>query len=427
MAAGSAALGAALAEARARTAAVEPDLGAVLALLDERGAPARGPLAGLVVGVKDLLAVAGQPRTCGAPALVGLDPQPAHAVAVSRLVDAGASLLARLALHPLAFGVTGLGTTNPVAPGRVAGGSSSGSAAAVAAGLVHAALGTDTGGSVRIPAACCGLAGLKTTWGRVPVDGVAPLAPSLDTVGPLAADAAGCALLLAALDPAAAGLGPSAGAADVVDFAATVAAAGPAGLRIGVPAETRRARLDPEVRAAWQRSLDRARAAGASIVEVSVPSLPRAPAANGVVLGAEAARTHAASRARWRRALPAEVAARLEWGRARTAGEVAAARRVGEAVRAEALEALAGLDVLCTPTLPCRVPRLGAEEVDVDGVAEPVVTALTRLTNPWNLSGLPAGSVPAGRDRDGAPIGVQVVGPATGEAGLLRAMSALAA
>ena len=422
---GADALEAAVAEALARVDAVEPDLGAVVALVADRGGPSPGPLCGLLVGVKDLFAVAGQPRACGAPDLVDLAPQPAHATAVQRLADAGAAVLARLALHPLAFGITGLGTANPVAPGRVAGGSSSGSAAAVAAGLVHAALGTDTGGSVRIPASCCGLAGLKTTRGRVPVDGVAPLAPSLDTVGPLAADAAGCALLLAVLAPEAVGLGAGADAEALTAFARDVAAARPEGLRVGVPAETRAARLDPEVRAAWQRRLDEAAEAGARIVEVSLPSLLRAPAANGVVLGSEAARTHATSRARWHRALPAEVAARLERGRARTAGEVEGAWRTAAALRAEAHAVLDDVDVLCTPTLPCRVPRVGATDIAVDGVAEPVVTALTRLTNPWNLSGLPAGSVPAGRDADGAPLGLQVVGPADGEAVVLRAMAAL--
>ena len=424
---GAGALEEAVAEALARVEAVEPALGAVVALVADRGGPSPGPLSGLLVGIKDLIAIAGQPRACGAPDLVDLAPQPAHATAVERLVDAGAALLARLALHPLAFGITGLGTANPVAPGRVAGGSSSGSAAAVAAGLVHAALGTDTGGSVRIPAACCGLAGMKPTWRRVPVDGVAPLAPSLDTVGPLAVDPAGCALLLGAMAPEVCGLTPGADGGALTDFAREVANARAEDLRVGVPAETVVARLDPEVRAAWQRRLEGARKAGAALVEVSLPSLHGAPAANGVVLGAEAARVHTASRPRWHVALPGEVAARLEQGRARTPEEVEAARRTAASLRAEAHEVLDDVDVLCTPTLPCRVPRVGASEIAVDGFVEPVVTALTRLTNPWNLTGLPAGSVPAGRDAGGAPIGVQVIGPADGEIRVLRAMAALSA
>lgn len=418
-----------VAAATARIAEVEPGLGAVVARCRGQSEGREdAPLSGLLLGVKDLIAVAGEPRACGAPELVDLRPQPVDATAVAALRAAGATVFARLALHPLAFGVTGRATRNPAAPDRLAGGSSSGSAAAVAVGIVHAALGTDTGGSVRIPAACCGVAGLKPTRGRIALDGVAPLAPSLDTLGPIAADAAGCGVLSAVLDPAAFGLAAPADRAVLRDLAEQLARTPLAGLRIGVPREVRRARLDPDVRAAWEALLARAEVAGARVTEVSLPALPSAPAANGTLLGFEAAAVHAASAPRWRATLPDEVAVRLERGRDLAPGQAHAARRVGAELAGQAHAAFAHVDVLCTPTLPCRVPAVGAVTVEVDGVAEPVVTALTRLTNPWNLSGLPAGTVPIGRDggpHGGAPIGVQLVGARDDEAGVLAAMAAV--
>lgn len=411
------------ADARERLWSGEPALGVVEeALVAQPGGTPTGALAGVVAGVKDLIAVAGVPRRCGAPDLVDATPQPRHATAVERLAGAGATVLATLKLHALAFGVTGTGVSNPVAPDRIPGGSSSGSAAAVAGGVVHIALGTDSGGSIRIPASCCGVAGLKPTRGRVPTEGVADLAPSLDTVGPLARDTAGCALALAALDPAALGL-TGAGTADVHAAVAGLVASEPATLWVGVPREALAAPVDPAVRGVWEDTLDRLRAAGATIIEVDLPTLPSAPVANGTILLAEAAATHAASADRWDAALPRDVARRLHGGRAVTDREVDRAKAVGAALAAEIEGVFEEVGVLCLPTLPCPPPEAGAQEVVIDGQAEPVVTALTRFTNPWNLVGVPAGSVPAGRDHRGAPVGVQLVGPAGGERQVLRAMA----
>ncbi len=419
------------ADARDRLRSAEPDLGVTEYLLADPTQPAAGPLAGVVVGIKDLIAVAGVPRRCGAPDLVDASPQPAHATVVARLIDAGATLLATLRLHALAFGVTGWGVGNPVAPDRIPGGSSSGSAAAVASGVVHVALGTDSGGSNRIPASCCGIAGLKTTRGRVPTEGVADLAPSLDTVGPLARDAAGCALALAALDPAALGLDPaalgldSAGAGEVHDAIDALTTPRPTSLQFGVPREVVASHIDPAVRRVWEDTLDGLRTSGAIVVDVDLPTLPSAPAANGTILLAEAAATHAATADRWNHALPPDVAQRLQRGRTITEPEVDAAKAVGDALSAEAAAVFEQVDVLCMPTLPCPPPRTDARDVVVEGATEPVVTALTRLTNPWNLIGVPAGSVTAGHDPAGAPVGVQVVGPAGAERRVLQAMAAV--
>jgi aspartyl-tRNA(Asn)/glutamyl-tRNA(Gln) amidotransferase subunit A len=180
-------------DACTRAAAWEPDLGAVVTEVRRLrpGAQTAGrPLHGAVLGIKDLMAVAGTPRLLGAPELAEPAPRADDAVAVARLADAGASIAFTLQTHPLAFGIITPQTGNPRAPGKVAGGSTGGVAAALAAGFIHGGLGTDTGGSVRIPAACCGVVGLKTTRGRVPLTGVADLAWSLDTVGPLAATVA---------------------------------------------------------------------------------------------------------------------------------------------------------------------------------------------------------------------------------------------
>lgn len=431
--AGRAAPGAPVAAARERIRRWEPWLGAVVTGVDPSPAAGDGPLDGVVVGVKDLVAVAGVPRLCGAPGVVDTSPQPRHATVVERLVGAGAPVVATLALHQLAYGVVTPQTRNPRAPDRVAGGSSGGSAAAVAAGLVRAAVGSDTGGSVRIPAACCGVAGLKTTHGLVPCTGVQPLAWTLDTVGPLAATVADLALLLPVMagnDPADPYSAPAAaaGVAGRVEspwVPDDVLAGDPTGMRVGVPEQTRSAHVDADVRAVWEQTLDDLRTAGAQVVPVGLPELSDAHTASGRVLAAEAAAVHGHLLERHSEHLWPDVRERLELGRRTGAPVVAAARHHGARLRAALGRVFAHVDVLVIPTLPCRAPPAGADAVTVDSQAEPVVSALTRLTSPWNLAGVPAGSVPAGVDADGAPVGVQVVGPWFAERRVLAAMRAV--
>ena len=370
--------------------------------------PMPGPLNGLRVGVKDLIAVKGVPRLLGAPELADPRPQPRDAICVARLRRAGAAIVATTATHPLAYGIVTPQTVNPRSPGRIAGGSSGGSAAALAAGLVDGALGSDTGGSVRIPAACCGVVGLKTTLGLVSVDGVQPLAPSLDTVGPMARDVATTARLLAAL------LERHPGACDP---------APPPTLRIGVPLQARRSRLDAEVRSVWHTVLDAAASAGAQVIDVDLPALNDSSLANGRVLAAEAARTHARAFATSPQRFPADVRERLAAAHPLDSPPVQAARRVRAELSDQLARAFDRIDVLVTPTLPCRIPPVGVDPVVVDGHRERVISAMTRGTNSWNLVGVPAGSVPAGVDGDGGPVGMQVVGPWHGEATVLRAMA----
>jgi len=370
--------------------------------------PASGPLHGLRVGVKDLIAVEGVPRLLGAPELADPRPQPRDATCVARLRRAGAAIVATTATHALAYGIVTPQTANPRSPGRITGGSSGGSAAALAAGLVDGALGSDTGGSVRIPAACCGVVGLKTTFGLVPVDGVQPLAPSLDTVGPMARDVATTARLLAALLERQPGCGDP---------------APPPTLCIGVPLQVRRSRLDAEVRSVWYHVLDAAAAAGAQVTDVDLPALTESCLANGRLLAAEASRTHARAFAATPQRFPADVRERLAGAHALDSTPVRAARRVRAELSDQLGRALDTIDVLVTPTLPCRIPRVGVDPVVVDGQRERLVSAMTRGTNSWNLVGVPAGSVPAGCDGDGGPVAVQVVGPEHAEATVLGAMA----
>ncbi|MBA2730498.1 MAG: amidase [Euzebyaceae bacterium] len=293
-----------------------------------------GPLEGLRVGVKDVLAVAGQPRECGAPAVVGSAVSGADAVAVARLTAAGARLVARTATHPLAYGIVTPQTRNPRAPDRIAGGSSGGSAAALAAGLIDAALGTDTGGSIRIPAACCGVVGLKPTFGLVPAEGSQPLASSLDTVGPMARDVGTVARLLAALTgvPTEPRL--------------------PTPMRLGVPVQLAAARLDDEVRRVWHGVLDALAAGSVALVRVDLPALAVSAPANGRILAAEALSVHGDALARRPESFPDDVRARLLAARAVPLSRVAEARAVQSRLRRELRSTFADVHALVIPTVP---------------------------------------------------------------------------
>lgn len=389
------------------------DFGAIVRWIDRP--VTAGTLNGLRVGVKDLLAVAGVPRLCGAGGIIDDRPQDADAAAVARVADAGAAIVATTTTHQLGFGVTTPSTANPRAPGRIAGGSSGGAAAALAAGLIDGAVATDSAGSVRIPAACCGVVGFKPRDGHVPRDGLAALASSFDTVGPMARDIATVVALHRALTRSR----PSGSAAG-----AREKTAGPprTRLRVGVVTEVRDAAMDVSVRQTWDAVLDLLAGAGASVVEVSVPLWDQAHPAHGRILAAEALAEHAQLLDRAGDLLDPDVRAGLEAARRLPPERVLEARRTAAIFRDRLQGVFAAADVLVLPTLPCEVPAVGAERVTVDGEDERLVSALTRLTDPWNLAGVPAGSVPAGRDASGAPIGVQVVGPWQADVKVLATM-----
>ena len=383
----------------------DPDpYGAVVSWVDRPPVP--GPLAGLRVGVKDLIAVAGVPRLCGAPRMVDPTPQVRDATVVARLAQAGAHIVATTTTHEFGWGVITPDTRNPRAPDRIAGGSSGGSAAALAAGLVDGALGSDTAGSIRIPAACCGVVGLRPTHRALPLDGVQPLAPSFDTVGPMARDVATVVRLWDALTGQAA------------------AAHTTSPLRMATVPAVLDGPLDAEVRAALAATLD-GLPAGVRGPRLALPDLAEAHTATMTILAAEEIQVHGRTLSAHGDQLSEGVRAALERSRSLSPDAVLQARRQAALARDRMTGLFAEVDVLILPVLPCRVPAVDARTVDVDGHAEQVATALTRLSTPWSLTGLPAGAVPVATDTGGAPIAMQVVGRWGAEDQVLAAMALL--
>lgn len=363
--------------------------GAIVQWLDRDTRP--GPLADLRVGVKDLLAVAGVVRLAGLPPSADDVPADRDAEVVSLLASAGAQLIATTTTHQLGYGVTTPGVTNPRTPERIAGGSSGGSGAAVARGLLDAAVGSDCAGSVRIPAACCGVVGFKPSETRVSRDGLLALAPTLDTVGPMARDVPTVERMLQAMTR---------------EFPP---ARRPVQLRIGILEQVTQAPLDPQVRTAWDGVLEALAADGAQVVRVDLPLFTDAHPAAGRILASEALRTHRMLLDNRAEDLDPTIRQLL------TAAENLPQDRVLEARRTAALfrDRLTGVfndvDALVLPTLPCLVPLVDQDRLDIAGASESMVSALTRLTGPWNLAGTPAGTVPVARDSHGGPIGIQVV------------------
>jgi aspartyl-tRNA(Asn)/glutamyl-tRNA(Gln) amidotransferase subunit A len=387
-----------------------------LAEAEERDATRRrgagtGPLHGVPVAVKDLIDVAGAVTAAGSPKLAG-NLAARDAEVVARLRAAGAVVVGKTRTHEFAYGVVTPGTVNPWDPERIAGGSSGGSAAAVAAGLVPAALGSDTAGSIRIPSACCGVVGLKPTWGRVPATGVWPLSWSCDHVGPIAADVADVALLdrVLAGEPGPPGpAGPHGPAPGDRPGAPRIGRLAPAGLEP----------VDPAVTAVVDELCRRLEAAGTRIDEVTLPLAAARGAVAAIVL-AEAAEAHARLLAEtgedgYSRAMRSM----LRIGRSALAGEYLAGLRYRGRFVAQVEGLLAGRDALLLPTLPCVAPPVDARTVTVAGTQVGVQTALTRLPGPFNCSGSPVLSLPAGLV-GGLPVGVSLVGRIGGDRDLLE-------
>lgn len=382
---------------------------------------ALGPLHGVPLAVKDLFGVAGWRRTCGS---AFLDEEiAADATAVARLRDAGAVLLGLLNLHEFAFGPTGInphhGTArNPWDTARVCGGSSSGSGCAVAAGLAAGALGSDTGGSIRIPAALCGVVGLKQTYGLASRSGIYPLSGSFDHGGPLARTVTDAALLLQAIagedatDPTTCG-------AVVEDYTAGLGKS-IAGLRVGVPEDFFFTNLDPEIDAAVRAAIAALAELGAHVEEVALPFAKEAVAAWVTIALVEAYAIHEAHVDERGDELSPDVRERLLLGRPIAAAEYERARGRREALVAEMARVMESVDVLALPATPIAavpvdnpVAMLGGREVTGADV-------LGRFTRLAAFTGQPALSVPCGFTAGGLPIGFQLIGRRFEDASLLR-------
>jgi aspartyl-tRNA(Asn)/glutamyl-tRNA(Gln) amidotransferase subunit A len=372
------------------------------------GRPA-GPLEGAIVGVKDLVAVAGLPLGAGSRTRAAAPPEPRDAAVVAALRAAGAVVAGTVALHELAFGVSGVNDEvgfppNPHDAGRVPGGSSSGSAVAVADGSCDLAVGTDTGGSVRIPAALCGVVGFKPARGRYPLDGVLPLAPSLDQVGLLARSVAGIATAHHALTGDALATPPG----------------GVAGLRIGVERAGVDA-ADVEVAGAIEAALGALAGAGCELVDVAWPDRDEVFEVTTTVMFAEAAAVHRALIAGpWADLLGAPVAERLRAGAAIGEGDYRAARAAADRLRVRARAVLDIVDAVVGPTVPIVAPTI--EAARRDQALPRRLVAETRLANVAGVAALSLPlPVPAGR----LPVGLQVTAASDGRA--LAAGSALTA
>jgi aspartyl-tRNA(Asn)/glutamyl-tRNA(Gln) amidotransferase subunit A len=386
----------------------------------------RGPLHGVAVGVKDLIDVAGLPTRAGSDVRADAPPAEVDAPVVARLRAAGAVVVAKLHTHEFAYGPTGdVAATgparNPHDPSRITGGSSSGSAAAVAAGHVPLALGTDTGASVRTPAALCGVVGLKPAYGALPTEGVFPLSETLDHVGVLGADVHAVAVAWDVLTRTTAD-------GSAVGTGGGIQAPGVAGLRIGVPTDPYWRAADPVIDEVAAAAADRLRAAGAEVVEVATPMIDELAATYPVIVGAEAVATHAADLAahpgRFQPATRSRLLPNLDLPARAYVDALRTRRRLSAALRALLAEE-AGIDALVLATTRLRATPIGAESVPTGSGDVAVRPALLALTLPFNLTGWPAVSVPGAVADGELPAGVQVAGVRLEERGVLRVAAAL--
>jgi aspartyl-tRNA(Asn)/glutamyl-tRNA(Gln) amidotransferase subunit A len=367
----------------------------------------RGPLHGIPIALKDLIDTAGV-RTTAASALYKDRVPTENAEVVRRLRLAGAVIVGKNNLHEFAYGGSSLvsffgDVHNPWDTGHIAGGSSGGSAAAVAAGLCYAAIGTDTAGSVREPAALCGCVGIKPTYGRVSARGVIPLSWSLDHVGPLAATVGDAAAVLQAV----AGY-------DLLDIGSVdvpvsdyVSALGrdTKPLRVGVPRRCFYDDLDDEVAAAVEQALAVIRTLVAEVRDVNL-DVP----ADRTLQAAEAYAFHADNIAKTPELYQPETLRRIRSGANVSAAEYIRRRRELEEARRQICDVFADLDLLVTPTMPIPAPAIAGLKQNPDAL-RPAELVLLRNTRPFNVWGLPAISLPCGFTKSGLPIGLQIAGP----------------
>ncbi len=417
----------------------EPSLNAFITLLSEEalqsarsaereiaGGGYRGALHGIPIGLKDLYFTKGVATTVGSRIL--RDFVPDYDAAVTRkFADAGAVLMGKLQMHEFALGATSVNphdgaARNPWNTDRITGGSSGGSGAAVAAGLCMAALGSDTGGSIRIPGALCGIVGLKPTFGRVSRHGVYPLSWSLDTVGPMTRSVRDSAIALNAIaghDPR----DPSSANVPTEDFTRDIES-GVAGLRIGAPDDFFYDVISPEVAQAVCDAAGVLSDLGAEVERCAIPALDHALGISSAILVTEAAETVFDKLRDRPQDIGADVRARLRLGAVTPAVDYIKAQRARSAYNAQLDEAMRRYDLLLAPSVAVGATGIEQEFVEVAGRQENALSLMSRLTRPFNLTGQPTISVPCGFTSDGMPIGMQLAGRRWEEATVLRAAHA---
>jgi aspartyl-tRNA(Asn)/glutamyl-tRNA(Gln) amidotransferase subunit A len=383
----------------------------------------RGPLHGIPISLKDLFYTRGVRTTGGSSILKRFVPAE-DAPVVKRILGAGAVLIGKTNLHEFAYGATNVNVhygavRNPWNLDRMSGGSSGGSAVSVSAALSLASLGTDTGGSIRIPAAACGCVGLKPTYGFSPLSGVIPLAPSLDHVGPLCRCVADIGLIINAL----AGIaedGESDPASRSVLFTRDMRK-GIKGLRIGIPRQYFFDRIDGGLRSLVLTAVGVLERLGALIQEVNLERMQETALLAGVITVAEALPYHR----KWLDTRAGDydpaIRARMEASKDLSAVEYLQAQEKRRSYCAGFERAMKTVDLLAAPSLPVFAPRMDDTLVKAGRSREDVRMALLRLTRPANLTGMPAISVPCGFSETGLPAGLQLIGRKWGESTLLRA------
>jgi len=381
-----------------------------------------GPLHGIPIGLKDLYYTKGVRTTIGSKILSDFVPDYDAAVA-EKFAEAGAIIIGKLQMHEFALGATSENphygpAHNPWSIDCVTGGSSGGSGAAVASGQCMGALGSDTGGSVRIPASLCGIFGLKPTFGRVSRYGVYPLSFSLDTVGPMTRTVRDSALIMNAIagyDPR----DPSSANKGYEDFTTQVGR-DIRGVRVGIPQEFFYDVIDSEVKEAIDKAAGVLEELGASVEEVSIPVLDHSLSISGTLLMTEAAEVHARHLQERADDIDPDVRARLELGMLTPATDYIKAQRARTAFNRQMAATFQRYDVLIAPSSPTATTRIGERTVQVEGQSVPSLALHSRLTRPFNICGVPAASIPCGFTTSGLPIGMQIAANSFDESTVLR-------
>lgn len=382
----------------------------------------RGPLQGIPIALKDLYFTKGVRTTGGSRILSDFMPNKDSTV-TELLRDAGSIIIGKTNMHEFAFGVTNLNPhygscLNPWNENHIPGGSSGGSGAAVIAGLCSAAMGSDTGGSIRIPAALCGTVGLKPTYGRVSRNGLLPLSWSLDHAGPLTRTVQDAALILQAI----AGHDPEDGSTSqipVPNFLENLDG-GVEGLRIGVPVSPFLEGLDPGVTKAIEKAITHLSSLGARVEEVSIPHIEEATSVFLSILLPEAYNYHLRYLETNSEDYGSDVRDRMSVAALVSAVDFVQAQRVRRLLKLEMGTVLRKVDALITPTVPIPAPRVDAFRISDSPEALSTRNALSRFTAPFNLVGLPALSVPCGMTDNQLPVGLQLVGRPYDEQTIIR-------